>query len=94
MDAESVSYYDNSAEYDPHGSRYVDRVYCFATEEFTDRDWDVLRRAYDSMPPGLGASLEPPGIQVTGIATDDDLNDWHLRFLAATCTLPRKQVDR
>ena len=115
MLSEHVPFYDNAEHaYDELGRRNVDRLYCFAVDDFSDDDWRQLGEGYERLPGWLGpgtegsfqgcpcwfgldpaagshlsASVEPPGIQVAGRLTDDELSEWHESFLLLTRLFPR-----
>lgn len=54
-----VPFYDNAkVEPDKLGFLFVDRVYCFAWDEFSDEDWQNLAKVYEELPGWLGYSNE------------------------------------
>jgi len=120
MPKDSTPFYDNApCEYDKHDRCFVDRIYCFAWDAFTEDNWKELGKAYELLPSWLGygasgfakdcpvwfgdfedensshlsSSVEPPGLQVTGDVTDDELERWHTRFIELTQDLPWRDID-
>ena len=119
MKPNHVPFYDNAEpEYDEDGRRFVDRIYCFDWDSFSDSEWTRLANTYELLPGWCGygadpyvkgcpcwygldpdagshlsAAVEPPGIQLGGDVTDDELESWHERFLQLTNSLPRRDID-
>lgn len=120
MQRDRVPFYDNApCEYDEHGRRFIDRIYCFAWDSFTKEDWRELGKAYELLPAWLGygvsgfakncpvwfgdyededcshlsASVELPGLQVAGDVTDNELEQWHTRFVEIARNWPWRDID-
>ena len=59
MPSQHVPFYDSAEPtYDDQGRRTVDRLYCFAVDDFSADDWRQLGECYEGLPGWMGPGTE------------------------------------
>jgi hypothetical protein len=91
------------AQPDRSGFVFVDGTYAFDWDAWGDEHWAELDRIYrdlpgwvgpsDDRPPALSASVEPPGLQVSGRLPTEDWRAWDAAFFARIQHLPGRDED-